>query len=364
MLADLRRKGLIRHIGVSNATAAQVAEAQAITDVVCVQNNYNLAHRRDDALIDDLARQGIAYVPFFPLGGFTPLQSSTLSSVATRLGATPMQVALAWLLHRSPNILLIPGTSSVAHLRENLAAAQLTLSPQTLAELDGIAAAARSTEHGSARHRLRRSDAPADTPLTRDRILATAEDVIRRFGPAKATVVDVARALGVSHAAVYRHVATKAELRDLVVGRWVEATMPPLRAIAALPGPAPQRLRRLFDTLIAVKRRRAADDPELFAAYRTLAADAQSVVVAHVDELIGLAAMIIRSGVKDGTFRTVDPVAAARAVLVATSRFHHPAHAAEWGDPAIDAAYNDVWRLLMDGLRMAKGPGRAARPQV
>ena len=141
VMADLRRKGLIRHIGLSNVTASQVAEAQAITDVVCVQNNYNLAHRHDDALIDDLARQGIAYVPFFPLGGFTPLQSSTLSSVAGRLGVTPMQVALAWLLHRSPNILLIPGTSSVAHLRENLAARQLTLSPETLAELDGIAAA-------------------------------------------------------------------------------------------------------------------------------------------------------------------------------------------------------------------------------
>jgi pyridoxine 4-dehydrogenase len=142
VLADLQRKGLIRHIGLSNVTAAQVAEAQAITDVVCVQNNYNLAHRHDDALIDELGRQGIAYVPFFPLGGFTPLQSTTLSDVASRLGATPMQVALAWLLHRSPNILLIPGTSSLAHLRENLAAGQLTLSPQTLAELDGIAAVA------------------------------------------------------------------------------------------------------------------------------------------------------------------------------------------------------------------------------
>jgi pyridoxine 4-dehydrogenase len=141
VLADLRRKGLIRHIGLSNVTAAQVAEAQAITDVVCVQNNYNLAYRHDDALIDDLARKGIAYVPFFPLGGFTPLQSSTLSSVAGRLGVKPMQVALAWLLHRSPNILLIPGTSSVAHLRENLAAGQLALSPQTLTELEGIAAA-------------------------------------------------------------------------------------------------------------------------------------------------------------------------------------------------------------------------------
>jgi pyridoxine 4-dehydrogenase len=147
VLADLRRKGLIHHIGLSNVTAAQVAEAQAITDIVCVQNNYNVVYRQDDSLIDDLARQGIAYVPFFPLGGFTPLQSSTLSDAAGRLGATPMQVALAWLLHRSPNILLIPGTSSVAHLRENLAAGQLTLSPQTLAELDGIAALAVDVKH-------------------------------------------------------------------------------------------------------------------------------------------------------------------------------------------------------------------------
>jgi aryl-alcohol dehydrogenase-like predicted oxidoreductase len=141
VLADLRRQGLIRHIGLSNVTATQIAEARAITDIVCVQNNYNLAHRDDDALIDDLARAGIAYVPFFPLGGFTPLQSSTLSTVAERLGATPMQVALAWLLHRSPNILLIPGTSSITHLRENLAIGAMTLAPDTLAELDGIAAA-------------------------------------------------------------------------------------------------------------------------------------------------------------------------------------------------------------------------------
>jgi AcrR family transcriptional regulator len=191
---------------------------------------------------------------------------------------------------------------------------------------------------------------PHADALTLDRILAAAEDVVRRFGPAKATVVDVARALGVSHAAVYRHVATKAELRDLVVGRWVEATMAPLRAIAALPGPAPERLRGLFDALIAVKRRRAAEDPELFTAYRTLAADAQSVVSPHVDELIGLAATVIRRGVEEGTFRTGDPIAAGRALLFATSRFHHPAHAAEWAHPAIGAAYNEVWRLLMDGL--------------
>jgi aryl-alcohol dehydrogenase-like predicted oxidoreductase len=143
VLARLQQQGLIRHIGLSNATATQVAEAQTITKIVCVQNNYNLVHRHDDALIEDLARQGVAYVPFFPLGGFSPLQSSVLSSVAARLGATPMQVALAWLLHRSPNVLLIPGTSSLAHLRENLAAAQLSLSPETLSELDGVASTGR-----------------------------------------------------------------------------------------------------------------------------------------------------------------------------------------------------------------------------
>jgi aryl-alcohol dehydrogenase-like predicted oxidoreductase len=139
VLADLQRQGLVRHIGRSNVTSMQIAEGRRICEIVCVQNYYNLAHRADDTLIDDLARQGIAYVPFFPLGGFTPLQSSTLSDVAAQLGATPMQVALAWLLQRSPNILLIPGTSSVTHLRENLGAGQLALSRQTLTELDGIA---------------------------------------------------------------------------------------------------------------------------------------------------------------------------------------------------------------------------------
>jgi pyridoxine 4-dehydrogenase len=138
VLADLKRKGLVRHIGLSNVTATQIAEGRRICEIVCVQNHFNLVHRADGALIDELARLGIAYVPFFPLGGFTPLQSSTLSDVARRLEAAPMQVALAWLLHRSPNILLIPGTSSVAHLRENLAAGQLSLSQQILAELDGI----------------------------------------------------------------------------------------------------------------------------------------------------------------------------------------------------------------------------------
>ncbi len=187
-------------------------------------------------------------------------------------------------------------------------------------------------------------------PLTLDRVLTAAEDVVRRFGPDRANVVDVARALGVSHAAVYRHVASKAALRDRVVHRWVEAKMQPLRAIVAETGPAPERLRRFFDTLIAMKRRRAGEDPQLFAAYRTLAGDTPSVVAAHVDDLVNLGASIIRAGVQEGTFRPVEPVAAARAVLNATARFHHPAHVAEWGAPGIAEAFDGVWFLLMAGL--------------
>ncbi len=166
-LADLKRQGLIRHLGLSNITPQQFAEAQSITDVVCVQNQYNLAHRDDDPLIDDLAQRGIAFVPFFPLGGFTPLQSSTLAAAAASLAATPMQVALAWLLQRSPNILLIPGTSSVDHLRENLKAAVLHLPPQTVADLNSIAVTAEDG-HGN---NLR-----LFTRLERKPIAVTAED--------------------------------------------------------------------------------------------------------------------------------------------------------------------------------------------
>ena len=147
VLAEMQQKGLIEHIGLSNVTSTQVKEAQGIAKIVCVQNNYNLAHREDDALIDELAVQGIAYVPFFPLGGFSPLQSSTLNEMAERVGATALQVALAWLLQRSANILLIPGTSSVAHLRENLAVAELVLPEDAVAELDGIAAGVGATAH-------------------------------------------------------------------------------------------------------------------------------------------------------------------------------------------------------------------------
>ena len=142
VLAELQQKGLIRSLGLSNASSEQFREARAIADVVCVQNLYNVAHRADDAFVDELAGEGVAFVPFFPLGGFTPLQHAEMDQVAADLGATPMQVALAWLLHRSPNMLLIPGTSSVGHLRENLAAAELVLPAETLHELDAIGGAA------------------------------------------------------------------------------------------------------------------------------------------------------------------------------------------------------------------------------
>lgn len=196
----------------------------------------------------------------------------------------------------------------------------------------------------------------AESPLTLDQILDAAEDVVRRFGPTKATVVDVARALGVSHSAVYRHVASKAELRDRVVARWVSQSMAPLRAAATSTGAAPDRLRTLIETLIAAKRRRAAEDPELFAAYRTLAAGAQTVVAEHVAELVRLTAEVVASGVEEGAFRAVDPATAGRAVLDATSRFHHPAHAAEWSDPRVDANFREVWRLVMGGLLAADRP--------
>ncbi|HEY9024907.1 MAG TPA: aldo/keto reductase family oxidoreductase [Burkholderiaceae bacterium] len=146
-LAELQQQGLIRHIGLSNVTSRQVVEGRRICAIACVQNQYNLAHRQDEALVDGLAREGVPFVPFFPLGGFTPLQSSTLSDVAGELGATPMQVALAWLLQRSPNILLIPGTSSAAHLRENLAAAALVLPAEVVARLDAIGRVAAAGGH-------------------------------------------------------------------------------------------------------------------------------------------------------------------------------------------------------------------------
>jgi len=189
-----------------------------------------------------------------------------------------------------------------------------------------------------------------DSALTSEQILEAAEDVLRRFGPTKATVVDVARALGVSHGSVYRHFASKAALRDAVTERWLARIAAPLATIADESGPAPERLRRWLDQLIAAKRRRALDDPELFATYMTLVSEARGVVMAHVAHLTGQLAQIIADGVARGEFAVADANTAARAVFDATARFHNPTHAAEWADPTIDAAFEGVWALVLAGL--------------
>lgn len=189
-----------------------------------------------------------------------------------------------------------------------------------------------------------------DSSLTAERILDAAEDVLRRYGPAKATVVDVARALGVSHGSVYRHFPSKAALRDAVLERWLGRVSAPLAVLAAESGPAAPRLRRWLDALIAAKQQKLQGDPELFATYVALAAEAREVIAAHVDLLTSQLARIIADGVAAGEFAAADPTEAARAVIDATGRFHNPAHAAEWSDPAIGAAFERVWTLLLRGL--------------
>ena len=198
----------------------------------------------------------------------------------------------------------------------------------------------------------------ATETLTRERILVAAEDVLRRYGHAKANVVDVARALGVSHGSVYRHFPSKAALRDAVTERWLESISGPLEAVAAGKGTAPECLRRWLDLLVASKHRKALDDPELFATYVQLTADAREVVRAHVETLVSQLERIVADGVEAGEFVADDPRAAARAAFDATSRFHNPAHAAEWSDPQIDDAYEGVRSLVLRGLA-AKGLRRS-----
>jgi AcrR family transcriptional regulator len=188
--------------------------------------------------------------------------------------------------------------------------------------------------------------------LTPERILEAAEEVLRRFGPAKATVVDVAQSLGVSHGSVYRHFPSKAALRDAVTERWLRRISTPLEAVAAGEGPALERLRRWLDQLIATKRGKALEDPELFATYVQLATESREVVRAHVEDLVGQLARIIAEGAKRGELESADPIAAARAVFDATARFHNPVHAPGWSDPGIDASFEGVWSLIMVGLRV------------
>jgi AcrR family transcriptional regulator len=201
----------------------------------------------------------------------------------------------------------------------------------------------------------------ATETLTRERILEAAEEVLRRYGPAKANVVDVARALGVSHGTVYRHFPSKAALRDAVTERWLESISEPLEAIAAGKGTAPQRLERWLDRLVQTKRRKALEDPELFATYIELAADAREVVRAHVERLIDQLDRIIADGAAHGALVADHPRAAARAVFDATSRFHNPAHAVEWSDPQVDAAYEGVRALVLRGITQLPGTSTSTR---
>lgn len=202
-----------------------------------------------------------------------------------------------------------------------------------------------------------------EAALTPERILEAAEDVLRRYGPAKATVVDVARALGVSHGSVYRHFPSKAALRDAVTERWLARVSGPLELIAAEDSPALPRLRRWLDLLRTTKKKKVLDDPELFATYIALVGDSREVVRAHVETLTGQIARILADGVRRGEITVADPTAAGRAVFDATARFHNPIHAPEWSDPGIDAAFEGVWALVVSGLGAPRAPARGARPR-
>jgi AcrR family transcriptional regulator len=202
-----------------------------------------------------------------------------------------------------------------------------------------------------------------DSTLTRERILEAAEEVLRRFGPAKATVVDVARALGVSHGSVYRHFPSKAALRDAVAERWLARVSTPLAKVAAGSGPAPGRLARWFDALIAFKRRKVLEDPELFATYSKLVSESRQVVRAHVEALVSQLAAILADGAARKELETADPARTARALFTATARFHNPAHAAEWSDPGIDSDFRELFALLLRGLGAGRAQAvRGARP--
>ena len=190
----------------------------------------------------------------------------------------------------------------------------------------------------------------SETILTSERILETAEDVLRRFGPAKTTVVDVARALGVSHGSVYRHFPSKAALRDAVAERWLARVSEPLEVVLQQDLPAPIKLRRWFDALFTSKRSKLLNDPELFATYMEIAVEAREVVAAHVDHLCAHISQIISEGVASGEFSASDPARTGRAVFMATVRFHNPVHASEWSDPTNDEQFEDVWELILHGL--------------
>ena len=281
-----------------------------------------------------------------------------LRGIAEEKNATVSQVAIAWVLSRGEDIVPLVGARRRNRLEEALGALELSLTVEELARIEatippGAVAGDRYDPDQLALLDSEKKVIPHmnDLALTPDRILDVAEDVLRRYGPAKATVIDVARVLEVSHGSIYRHFASKAALRDAVVARWLHRVSTPLAAIAAeKEEPAVEQLYRWLERLIALKREKVFDDPELFATYHAIAQESRAVVQAHIDELLGQLTQIIESGISSGTFKVTDSRQAAKAVFNATIRFHHPAHAAEWRHPEINTDFALVWDLVLAGL--------------
>jgi aryl-alcohol dehydrogenase-like predicted oxidoreductase/AcrR family transcriptional regulator len=389
-IAEMVQAGYVRHVGLSEAGAETVRRAHAVHPVADLQIEYSLLSRRiEDEILPTCRELGVGITAYGVLsrgllsGHWSKERAETagafrqtaprftgenldrnlalveaLRSVAESKGAKVAQLAIAWVLSRGEDIVPLVG----ARRRDPAGRGPRRdgAPPDVRRPRGDRARRARRrgggrplpcAADGHARQRGRRGGGGVtETVLTSERILETAEDVLRRYGPAKATVVDVARALEVSHGSVYRHFPSKAALRDAVAERWLARVSDPLQAVADEEGPSLGRLRRWLELLIASKRSRALQDPELFATYVRLVEESREVVQAHVRTLTGQLARIIDDGVRRGELSDVDPAVASRAVFDATARFHNPAHATEWSDPGIDAAFEGVWSLLVAAL--------------
>ena len=388
-IAEMVQAGYVRHVGLSEVGADTVRRAHAVHPISDLQIEYSLVSRGIEAEILPTCRElGIGITAYGVLSRgllsgrwskerareLTPHDFRTsaprftgenlernlalvdaLRAHADARGATVAQLAIAWALSRGDDVVPLVGARTRERLTEALAGARRAPhGRRAVADRGGDSGPGRRRRSLSGRAngdpRQRARPRMTEAVLTPARILEAAEEVLRRYGPAKANVVDVARALGVSHGSVYRHFPSKAALRDAVTERWLAGISEPLDAVAERRSPAPKRLTLWLDLLVSSKRKKALDDPELFATYVELTADAREVVKAHVDTLVGQLARIISDGVVEGSLATADPLASGRAVFDATARFHNPAHAAEWSSPDIDRAYENVRALVIGGL--------------
>ncbi len=379
------KQGYVRHIGLSEVGADTLRRAATVHPICDLQIEYSLISRGIEEEIlptarelgigvtaygvlsrgllsghwsaDRQARDFRAHLPRFTGENLERNLAlvEALRVIAETKGTTVAQVAIAWVLSRGGDVVPLVGARRRDRLAESLGAARARSERRGPGRDRG-----RRPRRRRRRHALRRradgvpgqrTVVTADSGvLTADAILLAAEDVLRRFGPAKTTVVDVAKALGVSHGSVYRHFPSKAALRDAVAERWLARVASPLEEIVAGPGAAVERLGRWLDSLASTKQRMAREDAELFATFRQLTEEAREVVAAHVDHLAGQAARIVADGVASGELAATDPAVTGRAVFQATARFHHPAHADEWGDPALGSDLAAVWALLVAGL--------------